>query len=195
MNRFTQAPLFNSEEGPAATIKNLSDPSPLDIFFKLFDENIIENLVFQTNLYAQQEGKKYICIEDEIKTFLGINLLMGIKKLPSYRDYWCSDDDLHDPYISKLMIVIRFGWIISHLHSNDNTLLPSRNSPDYDKLYKLRPYLDRLQKNFLTHYNPSSTLAVDESMIKFKGRSEKKQFMPKKTNKTRVQSLGISRQV
>ncbi|KAF2900929.1 hypothetical protein ILUMI_05252 [Ignelater luminosus] len=114
------------------------------------------------------------------KTFLDINLLMGIKKSPSYRDYWSADDDMNDPYISKLMTVNRFGWILSHLHLNDNVMMPIRESANYDKLYKIRPYLDKLQRSFSNCYKPTSTLTVDESMIKFRGRSDKKQYMQKK---------------
>lgn len=46
-------------------------------------------LAFQTNLYAQQESKPYKpTTAKELRTFLGINLLMGIKRTPSYRNHW-----------------------------------------------------------------------------------------------------------
>lgn len=118
--------------------------------------------------------------KDEMKTFLGINLLMGIKKLPSYRDYWSSHPDLHEPFVSKYMTVNRFGWLLSHLHLNDNHFQPGRNHPNYDKLYKIRPLLDSLKRKFQENYKPTEHLAIDESMIKFKGRSYLKQYMPKK---------------
>lgn len=41
--------------------------------------------------------------KEELKEFLGINKLMDIKKLPSMRDYWSSNDELRDPYISSKM--------------------------------------------------------------------------------------------
>jgi hypothetical protein len=34
---------------------------------------------------------------------------MGIKRQASYRDYWSSAPDFHDPYINKLMSINRFG--------------------------------------------------------------------------------------
>lgn len=40
--------------------------------------------------------------------------------------------------------------------------------------------LQHLNDNFKTYLLPSSVVAVDESMIKFKGRSTLKQYMPKK---------------
>ena len=58
--------------------------------------------------------------------------------------------------------------------------MPQRGAPNFDKLYKLRPFIDKLSENFQKAFNPNETMAVDESMIKFKGRSSLKQFMPKK---------------
>jgi hypothetical protein len=58
--------------------------------------------------------------------------------------------------------------------------MPQRGDPNYDKLYKLRPFFDKSSENFQKAFDPNETMAVDESMIKFKGRSSLKQFMPKK---------------
>jgi len=60
---------------------------------------------------------------------------MGIKRQASCRDYWSSAPDLHDSYISKLMSVNRFGWLLSNIHLNDNMLMPKRGDPNFDKLY------------------------------------------------------------
>jgi hypothetical protein len=105
---------------------------------------------------------------------------MGIKRQASYRDYWSSAPDLNDAYISKLMSVNRYGWLLSNIHLNDNTLMPKRGDPNFDKLYEVRPFIDALQKNFLKCYDPDDVMSVDESMILFKGCSSLKQYMPKK---------------
>ncbi|KAL3192155.1 hypothetical protein MRX96_059266 [Rhipicephalus microplus] len=78
------------------------------------------------------------------------------------------------------MPVNRFGWLLSHLHLNDNILQPARDHPNFDKLYKVRPLLTELSKTVAENYLPTELLAIDESMIKFKGRSSLKQYMPKK---------------
>lgn len=162
---------FSKSFGVPDQLKTMDDPTPLKIFHELFSKEIIEHIVFQTNLYAQQSEKKYIATSDkEIKTFLAINLLMGIKKSPSYRDYWSSDPKLKDPFISNLMSRHRFDWILFNLHLNNNVLMPNRNSPDYDRLYRVRPFIDMILGNFKKCYLPGEFLAVDESMVKFKGR-------------------------
>ena len=88
----------------------MTDHTQYKICSLLIDDDIIWNITFQTNVYAQQTGKKYTPTnETEIRTFIGINLLMGIKRQASYRDYWSNAPDLHDPYINKLMSINRFG--------------------------------------------------------------------------------------
>ena len=158
---------------------------PVDVFLQIFPKVLIEKIVFQTNLYALQSsgGNENAFVRtnvNEIKTFLGINLLMGIKKLPSLRDYWSSRRELRDPYISSCMPRDRFEWLIANLHVNDNSLQPKPGQANFDKLYKLRPMLDALSETFLQSYLPSKNQAIDESMIKFKGRSSLRQYMPMK---------------
>jgi len=97
--------------------------SPLEIFLYFFPEDMLDLLVQQTNKYIQENTQeKQLVIKEKLLIFLGINILMGIKKLPSYRDYWSSDSKLNDPFISLLMPVVRFGFILGNLHISDNSL-------------------------------------------------------------------------
>ena len=67
---------------------NLPDDieSPSDIFSVLFSNDLLELIVKETNHYAKQHGRKGEPItKEELLIFLGINIMMGIKKLPSYR--------------------------------------------------------------------------------------------------------------
>lgn len=73
-----------------------------------------------------------------MKQFLGINILLGIKQLPSYRDYWSSMTEIRDSFISSKMPVNRFDWYLSNLHINDNTNKKLRNEPSFDKLFKVK---------------------------------------------------------
>lgn len=76
-----------------------------------------------------------------------------------------------ETYISSIMPVNRFSWFLSHLHVNDNNLQSKKNKPNFDKLYKVRTLLDSLPQTFLQHFNPNENQSVDESIIRFKGRS------------------------
>lgn len=179
---------FTEPSGLSENLANMNEHDNMSpyFFFSLFvTVDMLEEITFQTNLYAEQEfqktSKRYTHTNiEEIKVFLGINLLMGIKRLPSYRDYWSTDEDLNDPYISKLMPVNRFSWLLSHIHLNDNSQLPRRDDPNYDKIFKIRPFITAVKENFQKHYNLQHNIAIDESMVKFKGRSSLKQYMPRK---------------
>jgi len=183
--RPTAPPDFQHPYGVPDFIKNMDNVTPYDLFSLFITPQFTDHLVFQTNLYAEQikvtTGKQYVPTNaKEINAFLGINLLMGIKRSPSYKDYWSSAPELNDAFICSIMNQKRFGWLLSHIHVNDNSVMPTRSSPDFDKLYKLRPMINLLSENFERCLQPGQTIAIDESMIKFKGRSSLKQYMPKK---------------
>jgi len=169
---------FTADFGP-----NIPDniKNPLDIFLCLFPQDLLDLIVQQTNMYIQKKtNNEKLITKDELLIFLGINILMGIKKLLSYRDYWSYDKKLNDSFISSLMSVVRFGFILGNLHISDTSTEPKKSEPNYDKLYKLRPLLNRLQETFKTYWKPSKYQSINKSMIKFKGRSSLKQYMPAK---------------
>ena len=153
--------------------------SPYEFFLVLFCDELIEQLVFQTNLYATQKGKTFKSVtKDKMLVFLAKNILIEIKKPHSYRDCWSSHEELRDEYISSLMSPNRFGWLLSNLHVNDNSVMPQRGSPNYDKLYKIRPLIEFLKNTFKENYAPTKNQS--ESIVKFKGRISYKQYMHKK---------------
>lgn len=80
------------------------------------------------------------------------------------------------PEFAKVMPRNRFLDINRYLHLNDNSKMPARESPDADKLFKLRPF----QANFTRCYNPHKEQAINEAMIKYKGRTSLKQYTPMK---------------
>ncbi|XP_055377144.1 piggyBac transposable element-derived protein 4-like [Condylostylus longicornis] len=66
------------------------------------------------------------------------------------------------------------------MHLNNQVLEPKKTHPDYDKLYKVRPFIKTLSETFTKYYKPKKNISIDESMIRFKGRSCLRQYMPKK---------------
>ncbi|XP_043470215.1 piggyBac transposable element-derived protein 4-like [Leptopilina heterotoma] len=155
--------------------------SPLDIFLCLFPDDLIDTILLETNVYLEQNRyKQPSATKEGLLIFLGINILMGVKKCPSYRDYWSANPQLNDSYISSLMTVNHFAFFLGSLHLADNSKEPKKGETNYDKLYKVRPLLDKLRKTFKNCWKPSQYQSVDESMIKFKGRSSMKQYMPAK---------------
>ncbi|XP_026806387.1 piggyBac transposable element-derived protein 4-like, partial [Rhopalosiphum maidis] len=142
--------------------------------------SILQTIVQQTNLYAQQKSVDINTSIEEIKAFIGILIFMGYHSLPSIRLYWSNDPNFFCERVAKIMPVKRFLKILRLLHLNDNSQMPSRNSLEFDKLYKIRPMITHLKDIYQSVYRPSRYLAVDESMVAYKGRSTMKQYMPMK---------------
>ena len=122
-------------------------------YFKLFVNNeLIDHITFQSNLYAtqlsQQKSRRAFksFTKSEIKSTIGIILLMGIYKLPNRHIYWA-------PY-SKVCIIAdtmprsRFEDILRLLHYNDNSLDLNKNDPSHNKLFKIQPLIDHFCRRF-----------------------------------------------
>jgi hypothetical protein len=73
-----------------------------------------------------------------------------------------------------------FTKILTNIHLADNKKMPPKTSSKYSKTYKVNEFLDILMENFQENYNLSENINIDESMIKFKGRSSLKQYLPLK---------------
>ena len=73
--------------------------------------------------------------------------------------------------------------ILSNTYVNDNTAVTNN---------KLRPLLNKFNKNFAKICNISNRVSIDESMILFKGRSSIKQYNPMKPIKRdyKLRSMG-----
>jgi len=85
------------------------------------------------------------------------------------------------------MSVNRFSFILGNLHISNSTKELLKQDPNYDKLYKIRPMIDILNNNFKEMWKPYKNQSVDESMIKFKGKSSIKQYLlAKPSNQTRL---------
>lgn len=170
------------EEEPSANLSADNNGKEISYLQEILDDNILQSIVDQSNLYANQKGAKnwYPLTLAELKAYIGCSILMGIHQLPRLENYWSSDPFLGVKSISDVMTAKRFKKITETLHCNDNATCPARDSPDFDKLYKLRPLINFLNARCLAVYNCSSNLSVDESMIAFKGRCSFKQYMPLK---------------
>ena len=74
-----------------------------------------------------------------------------------------------------------FDTIRNYFHINDNSTTKAREDPEYDKLFKVRQFVDSIKSSFreieVEEYN-----SVDELIIPFKGRSSLKQYVRNKPN-------------
>ncbi|CAK6959631.1 piggyBac transposable element-derived protein 2-like [Scomber scombrus] len=147
---------------------NVEGTDPIDFFMHLFTQEMIDDIVYNTNLYAFQKGKDKLALtSEELKTFLGINMVMSYVRYPRSRMYWSSETGLRLDLISDAMPVNRFEQIFSYMHFVDNYSLDPENA---DRFAKVRPVLDALKKTFRSALDPDEFQSVDEMMIPYKGR-------------------------
>ncbi|KAI4461519.1 transposase is4 [Holotrichia oblita] len=150
--------------------KNLSC---VEIFELFFDEDMMKFLVEQSSRYASftncQDPKISI---DEMKCFLAILIISGYNALPGKRYYWDSESDMRNNIIYNSMRRDRFLQIFRFLHFADNS-----KQDLTDKIWKMRPLMDKIKAKFLQHFQPEEDLCYDESMVKYYGRHGCKQFI------------------
>lgn len=152
--------------------------TPLQYFQNFWDESVIQYSAEQTNIYSTlSTGTSINTSPNEIKSFIGMELLMGIITMPSFEDYW----SLNTRYslIADVMPVKRFKKLRRLLHFQDNTA-----DANGDRLFKIRPLLDMIRANCIKTKG-ENLYSVDEMMISYKGTKagNLRQYMPKKPKK------------
>ena len=166
----------------------------------------MENLVQQTCLYADQylathtigprsQVKQWLrkpFTTDELRKFLALVVVMGLVDYPCLDDYWSISWPFATHTFSSVMSRDRFSLILRFLHVNDSSQYIPKGQPGYDAIYKIRPFLSSLLRQFKSNYSSQRELSIDESMIGFKGRLSFIQYMPKKPTKWGLKSFVLA---
>jgi hypothetical protein len=157
-----------------------------NIFLKFFSEDLFEQIARETNRYynnwasTNEVSEQWETSASEIKAFVGFTILMGLTPRNDLYEYWSLSPMYHCFPIASKISRHRFMEIKRFLHFTNNDLLIPRGQAGFDKLGKVRPVLDAILKNCLEMMAPNKESAIDEAMIKYKGRSTLKQYMSKK---------------
>ena len=171
-------PDFTPKRTPGPLVSLLKkDPRPID-YFKLFiPPRMIQHITTETNRYAKafldratlrpksRFRKWYDVTENEMWAFFGVIIAMSLVKVANIQDYWSNDPVLQTPFVKSIMKRDRFLLLMTFLHVNDNSLMLPRDHPDFDPLFKIRPFVDCLQERFESLYQPFENIAFDEATI------------------------------
>ena len=189
---------FNEFVGLSADVNLRSLTSSKGFFDLFFTDQVWELLVTQTNLYANQKrgaAEKsvwYPVSVEEMKGWVAVYLCMGIINKPNILSYWSTDLILSTPFFGATVSRTRFLQILRYLHFVDNSLAPEPHSPNFNKLYKIQPLLDLIIPRFRAVYKPERQLAVDETLIKFKGKIHFRQFIPIKPGRFGIKAFTLA---
>lgn len=153
--------------------KEIETLNPVEIFEKLFDEEVIEHLRVETQRYASQHNNHSFSVsKNDMKIFIGILLFSGYHHIPREKLYWCVDEDLSVPLVRECMSRNRYYEIKKYFHVANNEEIDKN-----DKMYKLRPLMDTLNKKFSQWGIFHDKLSIDEAMVKYFGHHSSKQFI------------------
>lgn len=85
---------------------------------------------------------------------------------------------IETPTFSQVLSHDRYLAILSNLHFCDN-----ENVDQNDRLFKIRLIIDHFRQKFKDSLYPFENLAIDESLILFKGRLSFRQYIPSKRHR------------
>jgi len=148
------------------------NPTRLQLLQLFLTADLVDSWVDLTNAagpvgWAQTDA-------EELLSFIGVHLYMGIDSLPAMRMYW--QEGTRHPAVADLLSRNRF-------ESLNRYFTVSEREPDAaprNPFSSVRDFIAALNHSFPQHWVPGRHLALDESMVSFRGRSDIKQFVPGK---------------
>ncbi|XP_035220835.1 piggyBac transposable element-derived protein 3-like [Stegodyphus dumicola] len=153
--------------------------TPQEYVSLFWDDKFLMEMCKYTKMKFHKETGNVlnICLND-MKTYLGATLLMSCLGYPRVRMYWQKTTRV--PAIANAITRNKYFQIRNHLKVLDDAQVTDEQKQK-DKLWKVRPIMDRVRKSCLT-LPRSKNLAVDEQMIPFTDVCAVKQYVPGKPN-------------
>ncbi|XP_032098252.1 piggyBac transposable element-derived protein 5 [Sapajus apella] len=157
-------PHFEDTGGP--TRKMPPSASAVDFFQLFVPDNVLKNMVVQTNMYAKKFQERFgsdgAWVEvtlTEMKAFLGYMISTSISHCESVLSIW-SGGFYSNRSLALVMSQARFEKILKYFH-----VVAFRSSQTTHGLYKVQPFLDSLQSSFDSAFRPSQTQVLHEPLI------------------------------
>ena len=112
---------------------------------------------------------------------------MGLIHLPEIEDYWKASWVSEVPYFPRVISRDRFEMIFSMLHIGK-----TQDNQPCQKIDKVKLLLDLLIPTFQQSYDVDNAIAIDETMVGFRGSFAGKQYMPQKPTKWGVKAFTMA---
>ena len=129
--------------------------------------------------YANNNGQWTPSTRPEMYKFLALIIFMGWHPLPEMKDFWKTSSLFSGNY-ARLMIssyrrfqgLLCFFKVVSHTTEDAN-----------DRLRKVRYLYDHMRERCRSLLKPGQNVAIDERMIRSKGHTPMRQYLPNKPTK------------
>lgn len=172
--------VFSGNSGITEHCNNLlgdRKPCASDFFKLVFDDEMVDVIVEETNRYAVQTLSKALISRSsrmhkwsattntEIKAFFGLVMYMGIVKYPKISDYWRKDILFVNKFVKQVMSRNRFQLLLRFLHfSND------QEAPPGDRLHKISKVLSMIECKYKNLRVPGKNIVIGAAVIPWRGR-------------------------
>ena len=152
---------------PTVTLPRHGLVTEFDFLQCFLDPVLIDLFVTSTNEYATaRQATTWVPVTTgEMWRYLGIRIRQGIVVLPELHHYW--EEDYRDAYCSQSMSRNRF----LELHRYFYIEAPVPRAQRQTIIEKTHTFYHQCQRLFQAYYIPGRDFAVDETMVRFQGRS------------------------
>jgi hypothetical protein len=131
---------------------------------------LVSTIATNTNLYAasKQAPAGWATTPEEMWLFIAVHIFMGIVVLPAMATYW--EEGWRQEYVVKAFSRTRFKELQRYFHIAE----PTPAGVQHTVIDKIRPLHDACRRIFNRSFIPPRDMTVDETMVRFKGRSKLK---------------------
>uniref|UniRef100_A0A3B5AMD5 PiggyBac transposable element-derived protein 4-like n=1 Tax=Stegastes partitus TaxID=144197 RepID=A0A3B5AMD5_9TELE len=188
-----ELPKFMPARTPGPTFHTTAAWSPLSLFQLFFSASVVQKVIDNTNANAARRRKAGLKFKwetltvKEFYTFLAILLFSGLVSVRHRSDYWRKRWPYNFSFPGDQMSRDRLEAIIWSLHlsdpKDDEENDKKKGTPEYDRLFKLKPLYTEIVNACKAHFQPYRNLSIDERMVGSKARISMKQYMKNKPTK------------
>jgi hypothetical protein len=129
--------------------------------------SLISTIATNTNLYAtsKQAPAGWATSAEEMWLFIAVHIFMGIVDLPYLHMYW--EAGWRQAYVVESFSCHRFTDLLRYFHIAE----PTPAGVKHTVIDKIKSLHDLCQSTFPDYFIPPREFTVDETMVRFKGRS------------------------
>jgi hypothetical protein len=183
-----KAPIHAAYNTLPFAFKSFIGIEPVDILNLFLTKSLLETMAVNTNTYAAQKiaenktdaGRTWEEVTaKELGGWIGIVIYMGVHCSSAIEDYWAHRNGLNPKHpTSDYMSLTRFEQIKRYFHVAASGI--PKETPGGRRLWhgKVDPILEQLRKSSQAYRVASTNVAVDEAMIRSRGRSKDKYKIP-----------------
>lgn len=162
-----------------------------EAFRQFWDDDILEHIVTETNRYASQTlppSCRWVNTnKHEILILFAFWMMLGVMKMPTIKSCFSRRFIMKSTIFRRLLTQNRYQQLYRALHFADNATR-TRNS---SKLFCLGPVVDHLNKKFKEAYTLSQDIAIDESLLLWKGTLSFKQRIRTKSAREGIKTFEL----